>query len=114
MTHRIEVGQRWRYTGDPGKFFTAGKEYTVTRGVSEDGWFRIEDDSTGNHGWQDDDDFHHQFEFVDPDEPALPVRTVTRLEIVPGTYGRISVAMKPMTLGEPRPTVQGGCCRRPT
>lgn len=56
-------------------------------GLDDGGFWHIEwgNELMGPYNWEDD-----EIELV-PDEPALPVRTRTVVEIVPGTYGRVNV-----------------------
>jgi hypothetical protein len=91
--HPITVGERWRYLGpETGSgHYTIGHEYAVLS--PGDGFFFYIEDNNGasangghGHAWADDDEFRKKFEPV-----ALPVRTVTRLEIVPGTYGAVQI-----------------------
>ncbi len=75
---KFKVGDRVRCLRDhdPGRQFTAGKEYTVTRtNLYSVG---MNDDRGRDNGWGEE-----HFELANPS----PIRTVTRREIVPGVSG---------------------------
>jgi hypothetical protein len=85
---KIKSGSKWRYTKRDGQYFTHGATYEVLCDESEDGQFRIQDDTgNGRHHWTNEPDFYAHFERADG-----PIRT--RKEIVPGIYGVVSVGFR--------------------
>ena len=80
---KFKVGDRVRCLENYGSQFTAGKTYTVS-GVTRDR-ISVERDDGGStsNGWCSD-----RFVLA---ATTGPIRTVTRREIVPGVYGRVSV-----------------------
>lgn len=78
---KFKVGDMARNVSDRDRSLTIGKEYTVT-GVDRAGKIEFLDDE-GDHRTRLPEGFEPF--------PALPVRTRTVTEIVPGTYGRILI-----------------------
>lgn len=86
---KFKVGDRVTPKIDSGykDLWTHGKEYIVTCVYSESGYDRInthvDDKGDTTNGWRSD-----KFELF---KPKSPVREVTKKEIVPGSYGIITV-----------------------
>lgn len=89
----IKVGSLWRHIQPTtSEFYTSGHVYAVASQPDTDGgMFRMEDNlnkgADARHHWNIST-FMQAFVTA---ETGWPVRTVTRMEIVPGTYGRIRV-----------------------
>ena len=89
---QIKKGQKWRYIGTGGAFFTPGKTYEILSDPVPDDMFQLTDDTWKDgghppHHWSDDETFYANFELA-----TGPVRTVTRKEIISGFYGAVKVA----------------------
>lgn len=102
---KIEVGQRWRYVGNGGEYYTPNSTYRVIS--SKGSIFRLEDNNGSNsnsgrgHIWATNDAFFGKFELVKDDAkdeaPPAPERMTKRrlletaIETVAGrglNYGR--------------------------
>lgn len=85
MVSKYKVGDEFIAKRNIGDFFTKGRTYTIqSLGWREDSYFLNDDDGRTRHGalldWLEE-----KFDPVAATPSAI--RTVTRREIVPGTYG---------------------------
>ena len=92
---QITVGSKWRFIKPTSThFYTSGHVYEVVSEPDDGGMFRMSDNiSSGaraNHHWNART-FMEAFVPADAEEPALPVRTRTVTEIVPGKYAGFHV-----------------------
>jgi hypothetical protein len=86
---KIKKGQKWRYIGDSGEFYTFGQSYAVICEPPEgEDYFQLEDDRREGrpHHWADDATFHAVFE-----RSEGPVITETVKTIKEGVYGLVRV-----------------------
>lgn len=80
---KFKVGDRVKAKRDIGEYFTSGREYEIQ---NEDSYYINDDKGSVRHVASLD------FLAEEFDQVFTPIRTVTRREIVPGTYNGVVIA----------------------